>query len=59
MAQNRIKKPHIEEVFKAFQDFQNESIRAGINVAKHKEAQSKLKEACDSFGFDIDWTEPT
>jgi hypothetical protein len=54
------KLPHIEEVFAAFQQFQNASLHAMWNKAELDAARAALKTKLESFGLAhlIDWSEP-
>jgi hypothetical protein len=58
------KKPHIDDVCEAFQQFGNASYQAAMKSSKEedykekiKAARNKLKAKIEEFGFDIDWTE--
>jgi hypothetical protein len=52
-------KPNIEQVFEVFQEFQNDTRRAGINVKLWAKARLSCQEKLDKLGLaeHIDWTE--
>jgi hypothetical protein len=53
------KHPNIEDVFTAFQDFQSQISRAGINTSRMETARVELKDKFERWGLAdlIDWTD--
>ena len=53
------KRPNIEDIFTAFQDFQSQIVRAGINANRMEKARSELKGKFERWGLAnlIDWTD--
>lgn len=52
-------KPNIEDIFTAFQQFQNDSRRSLINVAEHKKTREAFRAKFREFGLEdmIDWSD--
>lgn len=52
-------KPNIEDVFTAFQDFQSQIQRAGINAKRMEVARKELKDKFERWNLAdlIDWTD--
>ncbi len=59
LASMPVDKPNVSDVFAAFQEFQTDSRRAGVNMKHHQAAQAKLRDKLTQMNLarHIDWSD--